>query len=346
MPIEFKSIKTKHRLFNPLKQFALDEMPLEIRFDPLTGQTGRVLDTGYRIPAPPDLSALIRRSREIFCPFCSETLEKSTPLYPEEVIPGGRIRSGRATLIPNLLPLDKYAAVSVFSEEHYIPLDGFSPDVMRDAFAAALTFIGHVLDFDPAVQYCSVNWNYMPPAGSSLVHPHIQVNCGEIATNHQRWQLEGSRSYREENGADFWRDFMKAEIENELRYIGTMGDTFWTLNFVPLAYLPDVLCLFPRLVSAAQLEEETLLNFLTGLSRILLYFHSRNIHSFNLALLSLRQGEYFRMNARVSPRLLTRDIGNSDQTYSHTLHRETYCMIPPESVSREVRRAFLSGVID
>lgn len=44
MTITFKSIQGKARLQNPLKDFALDEIPYEIRYDPLTGETGRVFD--------------------------------------------------------------------------------------------------------------------------------------------------------------------------------------------------------------------------------------------------------------------------------------------------------------
>jgi len=119
MTISFNKIEAKTRLLNPLKDFVLDEIPLEIRFDPLTGQTGRVFDLPYTPPEKPDLSKIIQQSKEIFCPFCPEALEKSTPLFPEEVIQGGRIMKGQALLIPNLLPIDKYAWVSILSTEHY-----------------------------------------------------------------------------------------------------------------------------------------------------------------------------------------------------------------------------------
>jgi galactose-1-phosphate uridylyltransferase len=76
-------------LFNPLKDFSLDEIPFEIRYDPLTGETGRVFDTPYRPPDRTDIAEMIQRSKEMFCPFCPDALEKSTPLFPKEFIPEG-----------------------------------------------------------------------------------------------------------------------------------------------------------------------------------------------------------------------------------------------------------------
>ena len=340
MSVSFQKIKTVTRRFNPLKDSTLEEVGLEIRFDPLTGRSGRIFDTGYKIAEKPDLAALVESSKKIFCPFCRENLEKSTPLFPEELIPGGRIQAEEATLIPNLLPLDKYPSVCIFSSRHHVPLDAFTPELMRGAFSAALTFIQRVFAFDPAVGFCSINWNYLPPAGSSLVHPHLQVNCGEVPTNDQRQQVEACRRYHAENGTNYWNDFMAQEISLKERYIGEIGDTFWTLSFVPRSYLPDVMFLFPRHNTLLHLDENTLGFFLKGLSRILMYFHGENIFSFNMALFSIREDDQFRVNGRVSPRLLTRAIGNSDQTYSHVMHQEPYCVIPPESVRGKVSRIF------
>jgi len=345
MAVSFKSIKTTTRRINPLKDFTLEDVPLEIRYDPLTGRSGRVLDTGFNVSEKPNLSPIIEKSKEIFCPFCPETLEKSTPLFPEDLLPEGRVQVGEATLIPNLLPLDKYPGVSIFSHQHYIPLDKFTPDVMRDAFSAALIFIQRVLEFDPDVGHCYINWNYMPPAGSSLVHPHLQVNCGETATNQHREQLEGCKRYNKAHGTNFWHDFMEQEITLKSRYIGEIGPVFWSLSFVPNGYLPDVLFIFPDHKTVAQLDESSLLAFLKGLSRILLYFHSENIFSFNMSLFSVREDAHFRLNGRVTPRLLTRDIGNSDRTYSQVMHQETYSVIPPESVCRKVNRIFFKGAL-
>lgn len=328
------------RLMNPFKEFDLDEIPLEIRYDPLTGQTGRVFDLPFKPPDPPDMKALVEKSKEIFCPFCPETIEESTPLFPKDLIPEGRVKVGKATVLPNLLPLDKYIGVCVLSDDHYIPLDGFTVENMKDAFLAAQDFIKRVIDADPKVNYFYVNWNYMPPAGSSMVHPHIQVNCGEVPTNQHRLQLEACRNYEEENGKSFWQDFMQAEKETGERFIGEPSSTFWTLSYVPLSYLPDVWCIFPDHVSFLDISEDVLSEFLMGLSRVLKYFSQQNLYSFNMSLFSVKQGKRFRTNARICPRLLLRAIGNSDHTYFPMIHKEPSTIRPPEAVCGRVREVF------
>jgi galactose-1-phosphate uridylyltransferase len=340
MGISFRKIKAKTRLINPLKGFIADEIPFEIRFDPLTGQTGRIFNLQYTAPERPDLLNMIQRSKDIFCPFCPEALEKSTPLFPKDVIPEGRIRVGQASLIPNLLPLDKYAGVSILSHDHYVAIEDLTVEKMKDAFFAAHTFIKRIRDFDPGVDGFYLNWNYMPPAGSSLIHPHIQVNCGEILTNQHRIQLESCRKYYAKNGRDFWQDFIEIEKESGERFVGETGSICWVMSYVSQSFLPDVWCVFTEQSSLPGLGSDELMGFLDGLSRILRYFYTENIYSFNVSIFSGKEDKCFRINAKICPRLLPRPIGNSDQTYFQTIHKEPYSVNPPEGVCGKVREIF------
>ena len=340
MSISFRKISTKTRLMNPLKEFCSEEIPLEIRFDPLTGQTGRIFDLPYSPPGLPDVTEIIQRSKEIFCPFCPEVVEKSTPLFPKEVIAEGRIRVGDALLVPNLLPLDKYTGISIVSSEHFIAMADLTPERMRDAFSAARLFIKRIADLDPQVNFFYINWNYMPEAGSSLVHPHIQVNCGAVPTNYHRSQMEGCRKYYKENRSNFWQDFIRAERELGERFIGELDSTFWTMSYVPQSYVPDVWCIFPEHDSITRLTEDDFMPFLRGLSRTLAYFSMENISSFNMSMFSVREDENFCVNVKICPRHLLRGIGNSDQTYFQILHKEPCAVRPPESVCETVKKVF------
>lgn len=339
MSIHFKKIKSKTKFMNPFKDLTPDEFPFEIRFDPLTGKTGRIFDLRYKAERP-DLSEVIKLSKEIFCPFCPDTLEKSTPLFPENLIPGGRIRVGQASLIPNLAPFDKFAGVVILSDQHYIAIEDLNPESMLDAFSAALVFAKRVFDLDQKVNFCSVNWNYMPPSGSSMVHPHLQVNCGEVPTNEMRMQIDGSREYYEKTGANFWQDLMEAERESKERYLGEIGPTFWVLSYVPYGFLPDVSCIFEDHWSICNLEENDLAPFLKGLSNVFMYFGQEGIISFNMSMFSVREDEHFRINVRICPRLYPRPIGNSDHSYLQTIHNEPFTVRPPEAVCRRLKGFF------
>ncbi len=340
MAIAFKKIHDRTRLLNPQKNFAPEEIPFEIRFDPLTGQTGRVFDLPFTPPATPDLQEIVARSREIPCPFCPDVIEKITPHYPEALVPEGRIQVGEATLFPNILPLDRYTGIAVLSKIHYVPMEDLTPDTMQDAFRAVLTFVNRVAEYDLGVQYFNINWNYMPQAGSSLVHPHIQVNCGDTPTNQFRLQRDASRKYYEKHDALFWDDFVQAERSAGERFVGDRGSTAWFLNFVPQTIVPDLGCIFTRHDSLIGLEDRVLDDFLHGLSRALQYIREEGFFSFNVAIFFVREESHFRANARVCPRTLLREIGNSDHTYYQALHKEPCAHRPPESICELVKGLF------
>jgi len=339
MSVEFKKIRSQVRLMNPFKGHSLDEIPFEIRFDPLTGETGRVFDLPFKAEKP-DVADIVDRSRKIFCPFCPASLEKSTPEFPKDLIPEGRIKVGDATLIPNLAPFEKHAGVAIFSKEHFLPMENLTPETMRDAFSASLLYLKRVAQSDPLVRFFSINWNYMPPAGSSIVHAHLQPNAGDVPTNALREQIEGCRRYWQENQRGFWNDFIQAEKQRDERYLRAIGSTFWAMSFVPVSFLPDVQCVFPEHLTLLELSNDELECFLEGLSRTLKYFLEENIYSFNVSIFSTREEESHRVNARICPRLLPRPIGNSDIAYPQMMHKESFTVRPPEVVREKVLKSF------
>jgi galactose-1-phosphate uridylyltransferase len=339
MSIEFKKIEGKTRLLNPFKGNHLDEISFEIRFDPLTGSTGRVFDFPFKAEKP-DVADIVDRSRKIFCPFCPATLEKSTPEFPRDFIPEGRIKVGGATLIPNLAPFEKHAGVAIFSKEHFLPMENLTAETMQDAFLASLIYLKKVAQHDPLVRFFSINWNYMPCAGSSIVHAHLQPNAGEVATNALREQIEGCRRYERLNHRGFWQDFVQAETRKHERDLGRQGSTFWAMSFVPISFLPDVQCVFPDRLSLVDLSEEDLESFLASLSRILKYFLEENIYSFNVSVFSTKEEKSHRVNARICPRLFPRPIGNSDIAFPQMMHREPFTVRPPEVVREKLLKNF------
>lgn len=339
MSIPFDRTSCWGVLVNPRKAPGREELPFEVRRDPLTGETGRVFDIPFQAEMP-DIEATVRKSMEIFCPFCPENLEKSTSLFPEELVPEGRIEVGEATLIPNMIPFDQYAGVSILSRSHYVAMEALTPGTMKDGFLAALRYVRAVYEHDPGVRSFSINWNYFPPAGSSLVHPHLQPNCGPIPPNQLRLQLEGCSRYARETGRAFWEDYLEAETRMGERFLAESGPVTWVMSFVPWAFLPDICCVFRRGLTLMNMEEVELEFFLGGLSRVLAYFRQQNLFSFNLSLFSARDEPGFRTNGRVCPRLHPRPIGNSDMSYLQTLHREPYALRRPETVCKELQAFF------
>ena len=98
--------------------------PIEVRVDPLTGYTSRILpNRGLMPPNDFDLEVFAREN-EPRCPFCPERVETLTPRLPPAIHPDGRITHGEAVLFPNLHAYSSHSCVSVYSPHlHYLPLE-------------------------------------------------------------------------------------------------------------------------------------------------------------------------------------------------------------------------------
>ena len=112
------------------------------------------------------------------------------------------------------------------------------------------------------------------------------------------------------------------------------------MSFAPLGALPDISFIFTKSSSICQLEEEDLDAFLQGLSSAIRYVDGMGLYSFNVSIFSGREKDHFRVNGRITPRMLLREVGNSDQTYYQVLHREPSSMKPPELVRDEALESF------
>ena len=343
MAVEFKKITGENTYLDPNHNFEIKRATFEIRFDPLTQATGRIVHIRVPKPDPSDRDRMVERSLEIGCPFCGDSMARMAAKFPPDLAPDGRIQRGRATVIPNVIPFDAYAAVCLFSDDHFIPLDGFSPDLLRDAFLACQDFFLRVAAKNPEARYFSINWNYMPPAGSSIVHPHLQPIAGETPTNAQKELIRGCHEYVTHNLTHYWRDLIEKERALGERYVGRIGKTIWMIPFVPNGFYPDTMAVFWDCLDVLQLGEEDILDFSCGLAKVLRFYHSMGIYSLNLSLFSGRRGDStLWLNAKITPRFFPRPIGNSDVTYFGLLHREPISLMKPEDIASRMKVFFSS----
>jgi UDPglucose--hexose-1-phosphate uridylyltransferase len=343
-PIEFRREMMPSRMLKRDSSGKLAETAatVEIRFDPLTGRTCRLVP--YSLPRiiRPDLAALEKRSRELTCPFCPPLVERITPRFPPDLIPGGTIRVGKAIAFPNLDPYDVYGVVVAISDEHFIPLDKFDPETVLNALTAAHTYIKRVREVDEKAVYSFIAWNSMPPAGGSLVHPHLQCNAGYYPTTYQKQILEASERYYKEKGTNYWSDLAEQERRTGERWVGKTGGVEWLTGFAPRGRLSDVIALFPGKASITELTGNDLGDFTAGLLKVFNYFNGLNLISFNMSTYSGFDNGQFWTHARITPRglLLYSPIETSDQFYYQILQDENICILPPEVAAAGLRKRF------
>jgi galactose-1-phosphate uridylyltransferase len=341
MTIEFRKISGQTAYLDPRNDYKLKRAHFEIRLDPLTNATGRIVAVDAPIPDPPDFNAVIERSLEIGCPFCKEAIENKAAKFPPDLIPDGFLKRGKAVVIPNIVPFDNHPAICLFSEDHFIPFEGFTVQLLSDAFLACQDFFRIVVSSNPNAIYFSINWNYMPAAGSSLVHPHLQPIAGENPTNMQKELIRASHEYVTHHLTHYWRDLIQTEEELGERYLGRFGRVDWLTPFVPTGLYPDTMAVFRECPDLLQLEEQDFFDFSSGLVRILRFYQSLGIYSLNLSLFSgANDAPTTWVHSRITPRSFPRPIGNSDITYFGTLHREPISAMKPEEMASRLKPQF------
>jgi UDPglucose--hexose-1-phosphate uridylyltransferase len=320
--------------------FVKAAIPVEIRFDPLTGQSCRLTQYSVDRILRPDLESLKQRSLESKCPFCSPLVEQVTPRFTTDIENEGTIRIGKALAFPNISGYDVYGAVVVISNEHFIPLSEFDLETVLNALLAAHSYIKKVQQADPDAKYGFIAWNYMPPSGGSLIHPHMQCNIGYLPTNYQKQILEASQRYHEKAGTNFWSDLVEQERQIGQRYIGTTGNIHWLTSFVPRGRLSDVLAIFEDKTCITDLSKEDLQDLAAGLLRIFGYLDELNLLSFNLATYSGFDKEQFWVHVRITPRslLLYSPIETSEHFYYQQMYDENICIIPPEVACEKLKK--------
>lgn len=321
-------------------QGQLIERKTEVRFDPLTRESARIIyDSGMPI-TPPDYSEIAEQTGGARCPFCPENLLKMTPVFPKEVAADGRIKQGEAVAFPNLFPYSKHNAVIIFSGQHYVRLEQFTVEMIKNAFMAAQAYTENVIAVDPKVRFASINWNYLPSSGGSILHPHIQVILSESPTNYQVLVRDKAAIFEEETGREFFMSLYEAEKECGERWIGELGNVAWMHAFAPKSH-NDFLCVFTKSYSIYDISEQDWLNFSKGLKAIFSTLIEQGFASFNLALNVYVDREAKQpVHIRLIPRLTMGVLNTSDINTFQALHQEPLSIRIPEEVAVKARKHF------
>ena len=332
---------TVGRYLDPFDGFREKEAAFEIRRDEITGVTSRILPYRLKVPQKPDVQTYIDRSPEALCPFCPGLFEKITPRFTPDLVAEGKFKHGMALLFPNAFPYDRYNTVVRFSPQHYVPLPELTPELTLDGFLVCRDYFRRMVELHPELRYCSINWNYMPPAGGGLLHPHIQTVIGETPTRFMQGLCDSAGRYRESEGGNLWEDFIAYEKEQGERFIADTGAVTWLAAFAPKGMAGEVSFFFRERRSIFALTEGDFIELLTGLSRIFAYLEKSNFISFNLALYAtIQEDDILRVQGKLVPRFVILPLGTSDLNDFEKLHDEIICPVMPEDHCRDLKPWF------
>lgn len=337
MAIQLKKTTEKATYLSPVNNFQPAVLEVEKRYDPLTGDVSLIVPfKNFSLP-PVDWTGAIADSLNNKCPFCPENKGNVTPRFTRDFLTDGRIAYNRATVIPNLSPYERYSAVVIMSDDHYLAWHKLSPDIISDAFWAGLTFLEKCAGHDPqGAKYCSINWNYMPYSGGTLIHPHLQVLAGPGATNYHKRALSGEVEYFNTFSSNFWPDFTAYEKEQAERYIGATFSLHWVAAFAPKA-LADVIVVFDDCKSIKHIDKSHFDNLACGLGKFFNYFSHYNIPSFNFSLfINIEENKYSLVTGRLVGRFPLIPPAGSDMSYLQVLHDTPWTVLKPEELKNSV----------
>ena len=349
---KLKSFSREAKLLNPLKNFEAESKTIEYRINPLTGKLGCILLKDSERPFEEmifvsDEEAIKRLvgESEGKCFFCPEKVEQVTPKFLEEVFSEGRIRVGEAILFPNLYPYCEFSVIAVLTKKHYLGLEEFTPEVFLNGFLAIKKFAERIVKIDKKTKHIVVGLQYLPPAGSSIIHPHIQALLTATPLGNLKKLLEASRRYYKRNSSNFWEDLVKFERESGERYVGSIKNVDWVIPFTPSSEY-EVLAVVKEKSSFLELGEDDFKSLADGLCRILKFFSVKRFScsQFVLASGSISQKvEYFRVNLRITARPGLKQFYVNDSWFTPHLLHQPIINLPPESFAKTLKEYFKSG---
>ncbi|MFB6154336.1 MAG: hypothetical protein ABEJ22_00455 [Haloferacaceae archaeon] len=335
MPIPFESDRQTARFHSPLEDFEEVAVDVEVREDPLTGRQSRIVPENFPTPEEePDIEAVVGDSDGCF--FCPGTVDETTPTYPESVgVDRGHV--GEATSFPNLNPYGAHSNVVALTEDHYVPIGEFTPTIFEDGLRAAVEYVQSVFEADGDARYASVNMNFLRPAGSSIVHPHVQTLVDDRGTNEQRLLAECARDYYGDNDAAYWHDLVAEERGGD-RDVGSTGSVDWLTPFAPKHH---------RHVLGVADEAETpgpgsdvLAAVAEGLVNVLDAYAAAGLNSFNVAMHLVDDDPAVPPVVNVVARSVFEEYYWSDSPFFVVLHDEGVVDVAPEEYAAEVREQF------
>ncbi|NLT34992.1 MAG: hypothetical protein GXX83_03730 [Gaiellales bacterium] len=339
---EFERDKSREKVayLDPTNGFQEHTTYVEVREDGVTGVTSRILPHRFRTAGGQDVREHAEAGAAT-CPFCRERMEQVTPRFTADVIQEGRFRRGQAVLFPNAFPYGRNSSVAIFSHEHALRLSAMDVGILGDGFLVCRDYFQRLQQMDPALGFCSVNWNYMPPAGGGLVHPHLQTICGPRPTAFAAKTHESARGYQTRTGRNLWEDLVAHEKREMERYLGQTGPVEWVSSFAPKGMAGEVCFFLPARASIFTLTDEDVLQLALGLRCVFRYLEAAGIASFNLALdATLMDDAAFGVRGRLIPRFTLPPLGISDVNYYEKLQNEIICITVPEDMAREMRPFF------
>lgn len=289
---------------------------IEYRTESLTGIRSRIcperIKRGIGVPEIPHYS-------EEGCPFCPDMVHTVTPVFPD----GSRVSFGESITFPNLYPFASYHTVTVISRAHVVPR--FTYDLIHDALSAQIEVM------KGQSGYVSINWNFLPSAGASLPHPHLQGIADPVPDYLPMKYLQGSLNYYHQNNHSWWDKLQESEFHSERHLSGT--HLFWYAHHVPVGE-KEIRCIIPG-VTVSDFQDSVSV-FTEDLIRILDFYQDIGHGAWNMSVFfgTEKDRNYFSAFSSIIARINPNPLSTSDSAFMEKLHLEPVILTLPEDIGK------------
>jgi galactose-1-phosphate uridylyltransferase len=283
--MELRVVVERASLVDPAGQRT--EQAIEHRTDPLTG-TVASLNAAFGEKARTFLGAgdvglledLQERSRA-GCPFCSAT-ERGTRFDPD-VSAEAQVRVGRSLAVPNLFAKCRFDAVVILDPALHVLFPSRLPaDALADALRASARMVRLARASDPSCLHHVAGMNFLHPSGSSVPHPHLQVQARSAPYSAVARAMAAAAAHRARTGRSFFDELLEQERRDGARWVGRTGPVEWVAAFAP-AHQREIWGILPGTASLADARDEDLGAFADGVARVVSAYEEWGAHAFTFA---------------------------------------------------------------
>ena len=297
-----------------IREVRTERGTFQYRRESLTGIRCRI--SPVRVERKIDTVPALPLSRE-GCPFCPDSIGVATPTFED----GSRLRHGESVTFPNLYPYAERHIVTVITPDH--ATGRFGVRCLADALSGA----AEALSRSPG--YASINWNYLPSAGASIVHPHLQGIADTEPTFLAGLYIAAARRYLADHGRLYWDDLVEHERRSG-RFLFE-DEIFWSASPVPLGER-EVRGVLP--VSTLADIGPYIEPLADGILRIIKFYRSLGTHAFNVSILfdAPGAGRGHRAFCSLIARLNPNSLSMCDSAFMERLHLEPVILTLPEDL--------------
>ncbi|MDD1727918.1 MAG: galactose-1-phosphate uridylyltransferase, partial [Methanospirillum sp.] len=252
------------------------------------------------------------------CPFCPDRIEEATPVFAD----GTRIRVGESLTFPNLYPYAVYHVVTAITRAHSV--QRFTTKQIVDALKGQITAL------ENQEGYVSINWNFLPSAGASLAHPHLQGLCDSTPDTMPARYFTAGLPYFQSYGTNYFNDMKEYAEQSESDLPGT--SLFWYAHPVPIGER-EIRCILP--FTKIHEFHQVLGDFASDLVMILEFYRELGTSAFNMAIFFAHQESRDHVSAFCSliSRINPNPQSTSDTAFMERLHLEPVILTLPEELA-------------